>query len=787
MDLLGGAPPPLPGNPPLPPTSAQVRAFDGAEQVGSLDVHDDYDPDNPTTYRRWKVWGVFVKDSHRGRGIAEAMAQALQEATPDQWLYHGGFSSVEGEGFAQRMIDKHPAWNRMAFMNSPPPRPGTQPIPSGHVRCYTKIGAMGQGAAPEVIAREGLRLDKARTYTDTFGEFKAVWAVRGTPDIERIMYSACMVEFSIPREEAEAAGAYSEGSHVAISRDVPPSEFVQVYEPWHGIYYHLVDHSLRWDRAYMEDPANAWEWSTNPASNEWSDEDWHRAVDAYKRSLGITTTGVSSRTAMADQVPWTIISIRDTREFIEVGDEWKPVVGTGDMRPCDRCSKVHEIHAHVRAQTGEEYVVGVGCARVGHPELDAPLKAGQSAATTYQKNKAKYVAAVERHEQAKAAWAQIEALPVPDYEVGPGYGTAEAWTTIDGLAQVMVHHDRSGTDLTERLRSLEDAWRRSVYLQRFPEFKGRRPYDLAQKVDAAKQLLDRSEARMRALNLQVEGSKTAAFHSDSLASYRRGLEEALAEHREHLDDLREQQSYASAKQEEIIERGKHLEKGSPEHVALVAEFRALPAVALSDVRRVQDKVTSLEALLALDDDALRVRAEQAGIRFDERKVTGPDACGRCGGTGHYGTDVLGGVCFDCGGSGRNTRLGMAGVDPNAHVMFEDRLGRCYELAGQYVMSNPGSVLIHGSIQGYGNPRIGHAWVIDADGEVFDGTMGTHFEDEMEYEEYANAEGVVSYTHDRMRVEMVRTGHWGPWHDSPWGLADHHDQEFADSAMRGEYA
>lgn len=111
---------------------------------------------------------------------------------------------------------------------------------------------------------------------------------------------------------------------------------------------------------------------------------------------------------------------------------------------------------------------------------------------------------------------------------------------------------------------------------------------------------------------------------------------------------------------------------------------------------------------------------------------------------------------------------MAGVDPNAEVAFKDRLGNCYEFAARYALANPGSTLVHGSIQGMGNPRIGHAWVVDADGEVFEPTSGQHY-DEMVFEDFFNAEGYASYRGVEINRATVRAGHWGPWHDEPYGL------------------
>jgi hypothetical protein len=75
--------------------------------------------------------------------------------------------------------------------------------------------------------------------------------------------------------------------------------------------------------------------------------------------------------------------------------------------------------------------------------------------------------------------------------------------------------------------------------------------------------------------------------------------------------------------------------------------------------------------------------------------------------------------------------------------FESRLGRCYELAGSYAPTQPGSTLIHGSIQGFGYPRIGHAWVQLKDGSVWEPTTDTVYP-EKTFRSYFNAEITKAY-------------------------------------------
>lgn len=111
---------------------------------------------------------------------------------------------------------------------------------------------------------------------------------------------------------------------------------------------------------------------------------------------------------------------------------------------------------------------------------------------------------------------------------------------------------------------------------------------------------------------------------------------------------------------------------------------------------------------------------------------------------------------------------MAGVDPNGGISARDRLGRCYELAAKYVMNNPTSALAHGSIGGplaqanaRGSPKIGHAWAIDADGEIFEPTTGRHFS-RHDFRHLFDGVDWIVYTQDEVFRHVTRSGHWGPW-------------------------
>lgn len=69
------------------------------------------------------------------------------------------------------------------------------------------------------------------------------------------------------------------------------------------------------------------------------------------------------------------------------------------------------------------------------------------------------------------------------------------------------------------------------------------------------------------------------------------------------------------------------------------------------------------------------------------------------------------------------------VDPNEGEPFKARLGRCYELAGRFASHNEDAILVHGSIQGFGKPRLDHAWV-EIDGGIWEPASGQLYQREV---------------------------------------------------------
>lgn len=105
--------------------------------------------------------------------------------------------------------------------------------------------------------------------------------------------------------------------------------------------------------------------------------------------------------------------------------------------------------------------------------------------------------------------------------------------------------------------------------------------------------------------------------------------------------------------------------------------------------------------------------------------------------------------------------------PVAAALDPSRKGQCYVLSGQRVSevrSGGGETLIHGSIQGDGHPRIGHAWVIQADGNVWE-PYSNEVYDPFVFKLLFSAEEHEDYSQEEVWAITIATGHWGPWDEA----------------------
>ena len=192
-----------------------------------------------------------------------------------------------------------------------------------------------------------------------------------------------------------------------------------------------------------------------------------------------------------------IIDVRDTRDRIEVGDRWVPVPGSGNLRPCDRCCREHEIHVDVELSDGRRANIGSGCAKGESMDVKSRLKSAVSAAKTRSKLRAELAVARDEHARALAAWNEIEALHAPKAELieeiapeHPGRLPRQIWAMGD------QHVWTFGDFNAERRQALLSGWRGKRYRERGFD----RPlYLYKQKVDDLADRLAKIERKLGAL------------------------------------------------------------------------------------------------------------------------------------------------------------------------------------------------------------------------------------------------------------------------------------------------
>ena len=110
------------------------------------------------------------------------------------------------------------------------------------------------------------------------------------------------------------------------------------------------------------------------------------------------------------------------------------------------------------------------------------------------------------------------------------------------------------------------------------------------------------------------------------------------------------------------------------------------------------------------------------------------------------------------------------INPDASVPHKERLGCCYELAGSLAQHNPEVVLVHGSIQGMGAPRIGHAWAVLPDGSVWEPATNQMWKSSV-FEAFFRPRVDKKYENQAMLRKIVRHEHWGPWEAKSSGLVN----------------
>ncbi len=94
---------------------------------------------------------------------------------------------------------------------------------------------------------------------------------------------------------------------------------------------------------------------------------------------------------------------------------------------------------------------------------------------------------------------------------------------------------------------------------------------------------------------------------------------------------------------------------------------------------------------------------------------------------------------------------------------KSRLGKCYQLAAQYQMDNPDTILQHGTITGMGKPPLEHAWVKHPDNTYWEPSTNMEWAPDA-FGRFFNPDTHIEYTSDEALDQMDKHGHYGPWHD-----------------------
>jgi hypothetical protein len=184
-----------------------------------------------------------------------------------------------------------------------------------------------------------------------------------------------------------------------------------------------------------------------------------------------------------------ILSVVDTRSFEEQGDRWVPIPGSGDARECDRCGRLHEVHATVEYVDGKTAVVGTGC-------MELPTQVGRkyaSRAASLAKLRAELAATEAQIEAIHVAEREVETLTPPEATYTRARWTPEVELVVVGDAGMSLQFCRTEKDRAERLEEARRDWR----LNRLRERVGHLPlYSWEQRREAVQACIERAEIKL---------------------------------------------------------------------------------------------------------------------------------------------------------------------------------------------------------------------------------------------------------------------------------------------------
>ena len=93
-----------------------------------------------------------------------------------------------------------------------------------------------------------------------------------------------------------------------------------------------------------------------------------------------------------------------------------------------------------------------------------------------------------------------------------------------------------------------------------------------------------------------------------------------------------------------------------------------------------------------------------------------------------------------------------------------REGRCFELSGEYALSNDNMILVHGSVRHVSGKQMAHAWIEDGKGNVYDLVKNEIYDTQRFYSIF-NAKKIISYSKNELASKAAESCSWGPWNDA----------------------
>lgn len=187
-------------------------------------------------------------------------------------------------------------------------------------------------------------------------------------------------------------------------------------------------------------------------------------VNIGQGSGGGFTSCAAPTTGFNPQDIRRIVSVEDTRTFELQGDKWTAIPGSGKARKCDRCGRMHEIHATVETHAGKTHCVGPSCAKGS--SVEGALKNEIASATRRKKIETELAHNRQKLADEERIWDEVAAMRPPTetivgtFERESGGLNVTKWT-MDGSYQ--LHHGKEPFDPVkppkEVVDALSNSWR----------------------------------------------------------------------------------------------------------------------------------------------------------------------------------------------------------------------------------------------------------------------------------------------------------------------------------------